>query len=290
MLSSLTSPERAETRGLEESVRIVALAASTAMSGAGIAVFSGPFGVLTSYLRALVADRLRKRLKKIPSHVAIIPDGNRRWARKRGLRSWEGHVAGYLRMRRILDYLWDLGVRVVTVYAMSYENCVHRPLEERKHLYGLLVKAVDDILSDRRVAGGQVRVRPVGELDLLPRLVKEKLVSLMTATARNQPYTLNVGVCYSGRWELVEAVKRAVEENVYPSSFGDVASLMPLGDVPEPDLVIRTGGEKRISNFLLWHIAYSELYFTEKLWPDFDELELVKALLDYQSRDRRFGR
>ena len=249
-----------------------------------------PATSLAGWLRGLRASLALRRLRRLPRHIAIIPDGNRRWARRRGLRPWEGHVAGYLRVREILDFLWDLGVRVVTLYALSYENCVKRPPEERKHLYALILRAVDDMLRDPRVAKGLVRVRPVGELGLLPRIVQNRLGFLEEKTAANKPHTLNIGVCYSGRWEIMDAVQRALRHRVEPGSIEELGKLMRLGDTPEPDLVIRTGGEKRLSNFLLWHIAYSELYFTNTLWPDFDKLEMVKALLDYQSRERRFGR
>ena len=241
-------------------------------------------------LRRRLAWLLARRLRKIPVHVAIIPDGNRRWARRRRLKPWHGHAAGYLRVRRALDFLWDLGVRVVTLYAMSYENCLSRPREEKRLLYALILKAVDDILADKRVAKGLVRVKPAGELSLLPGPVQKRLYYLREATASNKPYTLNVGVCYGGEWEIVEAYREALGSGIGIRGYEDLRRLMVFGDSPRPDLVIRAGGEKRISNFLLPHIAYSELYFSDTLWPDFDELELVKALLDYQSRERRYGR
>jgi len=159
-------------------------------------------------LRDAVASILLRKLRRIPVHVAIIPDGNRRWARRHGLKPWEGHVAGYIRVRRVLNFLWDLGVRTVTLYALSYENCLRRPLSERRFLYALLSKAVSDILRDPRVVKGLVRVRPAGELSLLPPPLRRRVRFLAEKTATNKPYTLNIGLCYSGEWEILDLVAK----------------------------------------------------------------------------------
>ncbi len=238
-------------------------------------------------LRLVVARMLAARLKKLPRHVAIIPDGNRRWARTHGLPPWVGHLYGYLRLKRLLNLLWDLGVKYVTVYALSRENCLRRPRDELTRLFALLRVALRDLAKDSRLQRGELRVRFVGDLSLVPPSVRDEMVKLESRSTRGERL-LTVGVCYSGRWEIVEAVRKLVSAGVEPSEE-TLSKLMSI-EAPEPDLVIRTGGEVRISNFMLWHIAYSELYFTKKLWPDFDELELVRALLDYQARERRFGR
>lgn len=240
-------------------------------------------------LRSKVASLLFSRLRRLPLHIGIIPDGNRRWARRRGLKPWLGHVAGYVRLRRILDKLWELGVRYVTVYAMSFENCLRRPMDERRFLYALFSKALDDLVADRRVSGGLVRVRVVGELSMVPASLREKIRWVEEQTSGNGPHRLSIGLCYSGRWELLEAVKNILARGCKGVSEEELRRSLALGDLPEPDLIVRTGGEIRVSNFMLWHIAYSELYFTRTLWPDFDDLELARALLDYQSRERRFG-
>jgi undecaprenyl diphosphate synthase len=239
-------------------------------------------------VRRWLAERLAKRLWRLPVHVAIIPDGNRRWARRRGLPAWMGHVYGYLRMRSNLDLLWRLGVRYVTVYALSRENCLRRPRDELTRLFALLRKAVEDVSRDPRVRSGQLSVRVVGDRSLLPPSLRRDIERLEAASQRGSR-VLAVALCYSGRWEIAEAARRLARSGAVDVDERVLSRYMVLG-LPEPDLVIRTGGEMRLSNFLLWHVAYSELYFSRKLWPDFDELDLVRALLDYQRRERRFGR
>ncbi len=248
---------------------------------------SGDMGLL-GWLRRRLANYIVARLSRIPRHIAIIPDGNRRWARRRGLPPWMGHVYGYHRMRVILDFLWKTGVSYVTVYALSRENCVRRPREERLYLYAIIGKAVRDLLADSRVSKGDLRVYITGDFSLLPNSLRSLIEDINYKTAGNGPRVLCVGLCYSGRWEIVEAVRRT--SGSPGLSEEELARNMALGWLPEPDLVVRTGGEMRISNFLLWHIAYSELYFTKKLWPDFDELDMARALAEYQRRERRFGR
>jgi tritrans,polycis-undecaprenyl-diphosphate synthase [geranylgeranyl-diphosphate specific] len=242
--------------------------------------------------RRLLAFLLRRRLDRgrLPSHVAIIPDGNRRWARRRGLPVYVGHAVGYRVARRTLDMLWELGVRYVTFYALSRENCVRRPPEEREHIYKLLARAADDLEADERVRSGRVRVLFVGDFSLLPGWLASRLEELNASTVGNGPFTLAVAACYGGRWEIVEAARLAAAKGLVGIGEEEFRKLLPLGQLPEPDLLIRTGGELRVSNFLLYHIAYTEFYFTRRLWPDFDEAELLKALISFQRRERRFGR
>ncbi len=244
-----------------------------------------PAAALARAARSLAARLLERRVRRIPVHVAIIPDGNRRWARRRGLPVWMGHLRGYMVMRRVLDWLWEMGVKHVTVYALSRENCLRRPRDELRKLFEILKLAYGDLERDERVARGEVWVRTIGDLDMVPGELREEALKLEEAT-RGAGRTLNICLCYSGRWEILEAVKRLDGRQVDEESF---TRLMPLGDVPPPDLIIRTGGEMRLSNFLLWHAAYSELYFTKRLWPDFDRYELLRALVSYSRRERRFG-
>ncbi|NOZ88477.1 MAG: di-trans,poly-cis-decaprenylcistransferase [Crenarchaeota archaeon] len=229
--------------------------------------------------------------RPLPGHVAIIPDGNRRWARRLGLPPSAGHLEGYRVAKRVLDDLWGLGVRYVTFYGLSRENCLHRPGEELSRLYEILSLAADDLASDHRVAAGRVRVYFTGDLNLLPGWLREKLEALNKSTEHHGPEVLAVAVCYSGRWEVVETARRLLEagqaEGLDEEGF---RRLMPLGWLPEPDLLIRTGGERRLSGFLLYHLAYTELYFTDVLWPDFSREELCRALCWFQRRERRFGR
>ncbi len=233
---------------------------------------------------------------RLPRHVAFIPDGNRRWARRRGLPPWEGHRRGYQVAREVLNALWGLGVPYVTFYGLSRENCLRRPREELERIHGLLGLAVEELLGDPRVRGGSVRLYFVGDTSLLPAWLREKIAEANEATSSNGPNVVTVGVCYGGRWEVVEAARRLLEKARGGEPTGELLTeeglrrLMPLGWLPEPDLVIRTGGELRLSGFLLYHAAYSELYFTETLWPDFSPGELCRALHSYQRRERRFGR
>ena len=249
---------------------------------------ANPVSLLARLLRGAAARLLERRLRRIPVHVAIIPDGNRRWARRRGLPIWAGHLKGYMVMRRVLDWLWELGVRHVTIYALSRENCLRRPRDELEKLFEILRLAYADLWRDQRVERGEVWVRTVGDLEMVPGALREEALGLEEAT-RGAERTLNICLCYSGRWEILEAVKRL--RNVERTDIDEelFTKLMPLGDVHPPDLIIRSGGEMRLSNFLLWHAAYSELYFTRRLWPDFDRFELMKALVSYSRRERRFG-
>ena len=228
--------------------------------------------------------------KPLPVHVAIIPDGNRRWARRRGLPPAAGHLEGYRTARRVLDSLWSLGIRYISFYAMSRENCTRRPVEERERLYQILSMAVEELLSDPRVAGGRVRLYFAGDLGLLPGWLRERLLEANKATRGNGPHVLAIASCYSPAWELAEALRAAAEKGEAPAAPEEARKLLPLGWLPEPDLLIRTGGERRLSGFLLCHAAYTELFFTDTLWPDFSPEELCRALCWFQSRERRFGR
>jgi len=234
------------------------------------------------------SDWCRLDEEKLPLHVAFIPDGNRRWARRRGLPEWAGHARGYEAAREALNRLWAIGVRYVTFYALSRENCLARPRGELERIYSLLSGAVDELLSDRRVREGRVRLFFAGDFSLLPGWLREKMVQANEATRGNGPDVLTVATCYSGAWEIEEAVRRAAREGC--GGGCDARSLLPLGWLPEPDLLVRTGGELRLSGFLLPHLSYTELYFTHTLWPDFGPGELCAALRDYQRRQRRFGR
>ncbi len=235
-------------------------------------------------------------LQRLPVHVGIIPDGNRRWARARGLPPWEGHVRGYQVAKRTLNLLWEIGVPYVTFYGLSRENCLRRPREELEKIHQLLSLAVDELLSDPRVRGGEVRLLFVGDFTLLPAWLSQKLMEAMEEAGGERRHTLTIGICYGGRWEVLEAARRAAELAAKglldTESLGEeeLRRLMPLGGLPEPDLIIRSGGERRLSGFLLYHAAYSELFFTDTLWPDFTPRELCSALRFYQSRERRFGR
>lgn len=232
-----------------------------------------------------------------PKHVAIIPDGNRRWARLRNLYPWQGHEEGYKKIREVLDWLWDLGIDVVTIYAMSTENCLYRPIEERKKLFDLTRKAFNEVLScieDFNNRG--VRIRVIGRLDLVPRDIVELVKEVEKRTMNNNKHVLNIALCYGGRQEILDAVRKVIEEvvcgklKVNQISEEVFRKYLYTDHTPDPDLIIRTSGEERISNFLLWQSAYSELYFCDIYWPDFRKIDLWRAIRSYQKRERRFGR
>ena len=235
----------------------------------------------------------------MPRHVAIIPDGNRRWARKQGLNITEGHIHGYERLREVIQWLFDLGVQVVTVYVMSYENCLYRSLEERENLFRLALRGFKELLNSDMIYKYKVRVKVIGKLELVPREVREYAVTLEQTTSKFGERFLNIALCYGGRQEIVEAIKMLASDMIKgcisPEAIDEYLiskylSTSHLSELSEPDLVIRTAGEMRISNFLLWQIAYSELYFCDVLWPELRRIDLLRAIRAYQRRERRFGR
>lgn len=206
---------------------------------------------------------------------------------------WMGHARGYMVLKRVLDFLWEVGVRYVSVYVLSLENCVRRPREELEKIYELIIRGARELIDDPRVVRGELGFKAVGNLDLLPDYVVDEL-NRVEKIARGRERFLIACVCYGGRWEILETVRRAVEackaSECAFEEWDDFRRFSLLGGVPEPDLVIRSGGEMRISNFLLPHLAYTEFYFIRKPWPSVDELDIAIALRDYAQRVRRFGR
>ena len=223
---------------------------------------------------------------RIPHHVAIVMDGNGRWATRRFLPRAAGHRKGYEALRACLRHCGERGVQVLTVFAFSSENW-NRPADEVSGLMDLLASALARE-GDHLQAEG-VRIRFVGDRTSLSEKVQAALAQAESATAANTRMTFNVCFNYGGRWDITQAAARlaARGEAITEASL---ASAMALAHVPDPDLVIRTGGEQRISNFLLWQSAYSEFFFSDKLWPDFDAQALDEALSAYAERERRFGR
>jgi undecaprenyl diphosphate synthase len=229
---------------------------------------------------------------KIPAHIAVIMDGNGRWARKRGLPRTAGHRSGVGSVRRTVELAAERGVKHLTLFAFSSENW-SRPREEVSKLMGLFLEALQREVDE--LHRNEVRLEFVGARERLqPRLI-EKIEAAEQKTAGNTGLRLIVAVAYGGRWDIVEA-SRALASKVMAGSMdvGEIdeealAGEMQLGGVPDPDLLIRTGGEQRISNFLLWNLAYAELYFCDTLWPDFGEREFDDALEFYALRQRRYG-
>jgi len=231
----------------------------------------------------------------LPNHLGIIIDGNRRWARARGLPPWEGHRAGAEKLNEFLNWCLELGIPQVSIYTLSTEN-LNRPKEELKHLFKLLEEYVDGLLNDKKkfalLEKYEVRVRFVGELNRLPKKLIKLMGKLMEKTAKYQKRVLNFLVAYGGKYEIVNAIKKLAEEVIKHGKIEitekDIEKHLY---VPQPlDLVIRTGGYQRLSNFLLWQASYAEIYVTKTLWPDFSKKELMKALRWYSQQKRNFGR
>ncbi|MCX7911615.1 MAG: isoprenyl transferase [Dehalococcoidales bacterium] len=227
-------------------------------------------------------------LTTLPRHVAFILDGNGRWAEKRGLSRLDGHRAGVKNIRRVLECLGRYGIPFVTFYAFSTENW-NRPAEEVNGLFELLAEVVAK--ESRELHKKGVRIRHIGRLQGLPEHVQECITQAVKLTENNRGMTLTIALNYGGRAEILDAVARIIADGVPASEISEelFARYLYTAGLPDVDLVIRTSGELRISNFLLWQSAYSEFYFTPVLWPDFDEEELEQALLAYSRRQRRFG-
>jgi undecaprenyl diphosphate synthase len=228
-------------------------------------------------------------LEESPRHVAIIMDGNRRWARGRGLSELEGHAAGVEAIRGLLRHAVRRGVPVLTLYAFSRENWA-RPDDEVSGLFGLLESAVRSETDELKQQG--VRIRLLGRIDELPEETRRSLGTALEATSAGDRLLLNIAFNYAGRTELVDAIRRLAASGIDPSEIDEaaVSGALYTAGLPDPDLVIRTGGDERLSNFLIWQSAYAEFYSCPILWPDFDDAALDAALLEFASRTRRFGR
>jgi len=229
----------------------------------------------------------------LPRHVAIIMDGNGRWARRRGLPRQAGHRAGVKATRRAVEACARRGISVLTVFAFSSENW-GRPRKEVGALMTLMIEALDRQVGE--LADKNVRLRFIGDRNSLPDAILERMNAAESKTRENTGLTLVVALAYGGRWDIVNAVRSLADDvaagRLEPSQIDEetLSARLSLGDLPDPDLLIRTGGESRISNFLLWHLAYSECYFSEGLWPDFNDAELERAIAFFAERERRFGK
>ncbi|MBO4690268.1 MAG: isoprenyl transferase [Paludibacteraceae bacterium] len=231
--------------------------------------------------------------ERLPRHIAIIMDGNGRWAKKQGLARMFGHRQGVETVHNITVAATKLGIEYLTLYTFSTENW-NRPKEEVDALMNLLV---DTIAKETpTLMNNNVRLQTIGDLNRLPEGARLKFLGCIEQTSKNTGLTMVLALSYSARWEITEAMRAAVQQAQAGQLRAEevneqlVSSLMATADMPDPDLLIRTSGEYRISNFLLWQLAYSELYFTDRLWPEFDEEEFYKAIVDYQKRERRFGK
>jgi undecaprenyl diphosphate synthase len=232
-------------------------------------------------------------LERLPSHVAIIMDGNGRWAKQRGKPRTFGHQSGVTSVRETAETAAELGISYLTLYAFSTENW-NRPKFETDALMTLLLRTINK--ETKTLNKNNIRLNAIGDLMSLPGSTRKQLEKAIRDTAGNDRMTLTLALSYSARWELLDAVKnigtQIAEEKLGPEDINQelFESFLQTSEMPDPELLIRTSGEYRISNFLLWQIAYAELYFSSSLWPDFRKDDLYEALIDYQSRERRFGK
>jgi undecaprenyl diphosphate synthase len=238
-----------------------------------------------------VQEALRAR-GKLPHHIAVIMDGNGRWAEERGLPRAAGHQAGIASLRDVTRSSRELGIGFLTVYAFSTENW-KRPKREVSMLFRLLVKMLREELAEMLENG--VRLKTIGQTSLLPKLVQQELNDAIERTSKNKGLTLTLALSYSGRWDLVHAMQaialdvRRGKTSPEDISEDTVRAALTTAEMPDPDLLVRTSGELRLSNFLLWELAYSEIHVTSTLWPDFRREHLYEAIREFQKRERRFG-
>ncbi|KQC00199.1 isoprenyl transferase [Pedobacter sp. Hv1] len=232
-------------------------------------------------------------ITRLPEHIAIIMDGNGRWAKNQGKFRVFGHESGVLSVKDIVEGCVDIGIKYLTVYAFSTENW-NRPIEEVNALMELLISTINQ--EAETLNKNNVRLNAIGDLKSLPQKCIDDLANVMEITSKNTKCTLTLALSYSAKWEILEAAKRLAQqvqaeeitlEEINEDAF---AAQLTTAQMPDPELMIRTSGEHRVSNFLLWQIAYTELYFTETLWPDFRREDLFEAIVDYQKRERRFGK
>lgn len=234
-------------------------------------------------------DIIRERL---PQHIAVIMDGNGRWAQKRGNQRIFGHKNGVKAVRETVEASAELGISYLTLYAFSRENW-SRPKSEIDALMSLLVTTVDR--ETKTLLDNNIKLLVIGDLEGLPKNVQNKLSEIKSKTEKNDGLILILALNYSARWELMNAMQNFAkdvkeEKRDYSIDKATFINYLTTGNIPDPDLLIRTSGEHRLSNFLLWQLAYSELYFTKTLWPDFRKENLYDAIIDYQQRERRFGK
>lgn len=229
-------------------------------------------------------------MSNIPQHIGIIMDGNRRWAEKKGLTVNEGHEAGAKNLEKMINHCLELGVKTLTVYALSTENWRKRTKKEVKGIFDLILKVAKEKKKEYKVKG--VKLAVLGEFQAFPRKVARAIGEILSIVKTHERLKVNLALNYGGRDEILNAVRKVIKEKIPLKKLNEktFSHFLYTNGEADPDLIIRTAGEIRISNFLLWQMSYSELYFTKTLWPDFDEKELDKAIAEYQGRQRNFGK
>jgi undecaprenyl diphosphate synthase len=234
--------------------------------------------------------RLKIDPEKLPKHIAIIMDGNRRWARNNNLPDGKGHEAGADNLQRIVEYCRDIGIKHLTVYALSTENWRKRSPLEVKGLFDLLTRIVRQKAEEYRRSG--IKFFVLGNFQAFPFKVKEAIKKILAMVILEEKIQFNIALNYGGRDEIVNAIKKIIKDKIPENKITEdlISSYLYTKNQPDPDLIIRPGGEFRLSNFLIWQMSYAELFFTNILWPDFTPRELEKALFWYQDRERRMGK
>ncbi len=252
---------------------------------------------IRSRIDELQVYKLLEQVKKgpIPRHVAIIMDGNRRFAEDVGLKPETGHIFGRDKIEETLDWCMELGIKNLTLYAFSTENFNRKP-EEVEELMNLCKIELKNALDDRRIHENRIKINVMGHLESLPQDIQKVARELMEKTKDYDNYSLNIALAYGGREEILQAIQKIAEDvqkgEITPEEITEekVSKYLYTRDLPDPDLILRTSGEERISNFLLWQLAYSELYFSDVYWPAFQKKDFLRAIYTYQQRKRRFGR
>ena len=258
---------------------------------------SGISGRVGDILGASVETKLLNRIAEFetPKHLAVIMDGNRRFAWTKAVPTSIGHRKGKEKLEQVMDWVLELEIPFLTVYALSTENLNNRKGDELETLFDLYAEGLDDIRQDPRIHDRRVKVSVIGRRELLPQRVRDSIERAESETADYEDFTFTICLAYGSREEMVEAIRSIAADhaagNLPLESIDqrEVSRRLYTGDIPDPDLVIRTSGEERISNFLLWQAAYSELYFTDVFWPSFGKRDFLKAIISYQNRKRRFG-
>jgi len=256
-------------------------------------------------ISGLIADRAyteyeKKLLKEVqdgepPGHLAIIMDGNRRFAQELGLGKTEGHVKGKNKLEEVLEWCLEADIKILTVYAFSNENLT-RDSDELADLMQLFEESFRKVAVDERVIENKIKVRVLGDTQILPDEVQDAIKFAEERTKDHDKHTFNLAIAYGGRQEIIMAIKKIAESvkkgELEPADINEklFANFLYTADLPDPDLVLRTSGEERISNFLLWQLAYSELYFTDVYWPGFRKIDFLRAIREYQRRARRYGK
>ncbi len=257
------------------------------------------FNIINREMDRFLAKKLMMEIKKnkLPKHLAIIMDGNRRYAKMEGYPPQKGHEMGKDKLEEVMEWSRELGIRVLTVFAFSTDN-FKRPKEEVEHLMNLFAMDLNKLASDERVHKNKIRINIIGRLDLLPEHVRKAAEEIMKKTEKYDRYFFNIAIGYGGREEITDAIKKIASDvkkgkiKINEIDEEKVSSYLYTSSLPfpYPDLVLRTSGEERISNFLLWQLAYSELYFADVYWPQMKKTDFLKAILSYQRRQRRYGR